>query len=43
MITQPFSGLGLGANGYLFNAAFFHRRPPEFQFRGVACRRKELK
>jgi len=23
MITQPFSGLGLGANGYLFDAAFF--------------------
>jgi hypothetical protein len=23
MITQPFSGLGLGVNGYLFNAAFF--------------------
>lgn len=23
MITQPFSGLGLGANGSLFNAAFF--------------------
>jgi amino acid permease len=23
MITQPFSGLGLGVNGFLFNAAFF--------------------
>ena len=23
MITQPFSGLGLGVNGYLFNTAFF--------------------
>jgi hypothetical protein len=22
MITQPFSGLGLGTNGYLMNAAF---------------------